>query len=427
MNKPTRHKFANLYQLASGISSKPEQAGHGSPFLSFSTVFNNYFLPNELTDRMDTSEQEQKKYTINEGDIFLTRTSEVIDELGMSSVALKTYQKATYSGFLKRLRPTQEKITYPKFMAFYLRSPLFRKTMTNNAVLTLRASLNEEIFSYLDLFLPEYDDQVKAGDFLYLLSQKIDCNNRINAELEAMTKTLYDYWFVQFDFPDANGKPYKSSGGKMVYNATLKREIPAGWSPCELSEIISRSATGLNPRDNFKLGYGENYYVTIKNVSNGKIVLDGKCDRIDDEALDIINRRSQLLPGDVLFTSIEPVGITYLIQDKPTNWNINESVFTIRPNYDKTTSEHLFLLLSSSEMKAFTKNSSSGSIHKGIRHGVLKTFKLAYGDKTLIDRFSAATKPILNRIDVIDKENQHLTQLRDWLLPMLMNGQVTVA
>jgi len=376
---------------------------------------------------MDTSEQEQQKYSINEGDIFLTRTSEVIDELGMSSVALKSYQKATYSGFLKRLRPIKERMTYPKFMAFYLRSSLFRKTMTNNAVLTLRASLNEEIFSYLDLLLPEYGDQVKAGDFLYLLSQKIDCNNRINTELEAMAKTLYDYWFVQFDFPDGNGNPYKSSGGKMVYNATLKREIPAGWSLCELSEIISRSATGLNPRENFKLGHGENYYVTIKNVNNGKIVLDDRCDRVDDEALEIIDRRSQLQPGDVLFTSIEPVGVTYFIQEKPTNWNINESVFTIRPNSNKATSEYLFLLLSSSEMKAFTKNSSAGSIHKGIRHGVLKTFKLTYSNKVLIDRFSTVIKPIFRRIDVIDKENRHLTQLRDWLLPMLMNGQVSVA
>jgi len=272
-----------------------------------------------------------------------------------------------------------------------------------------------------------FEEQSAIASALKTIDAKIDCNNRINAELEAMAKTLYDYWFVQFNFPDANGTPYKSSGGKMVYNPTIKREIPAGWSPCELSEIISRSATGLNPRDNFKLGHGENYYVTIKNVSNGKIVLNDKCDRIDDETLDIIDRRSQLQPGDVLFTSIEPVGVTYLIQDKPINWNINESVFTIRPNYNKVSSEFLFALLSSSEMKVFTKNSSSGSIHKGIRHGVLKTFKLAYGDKTLIDRFSTATIPILKRIDVIDKENQHLTNLRDWLLPMLMNGQVTVA
>lgn len=276
--------------------------------------------------------------------------------------------------------------------------------------------------------LTPVDDSLKEKivGVLDCIDEKVRTNNRINTELGAMAKILYDYWFVQFDFPDANGKPYKSSGGKMIYNSTLKRKMPVAWSPCELSEIISRSATGLNPRDNFKLGYGKNYYVTIKNVSNGKIVLDEKCDRIDDETLGIIDRRSQLQPGDVLFTSIEPVGVTYLIQVKPANWNINESVFTIRPNYDKTSSEHLFLFLSSSEMKAFTKNSSSGSIHKGIRHGVLKTFKLAYGNKALIDKFSTAMKPILKRIDIIDRENHDLTRLRDWLLPMLMNGQIVV-
>ncbi|BBV49965.1 hypothetical protein STW0522CIT30_12250 [Citrobacter portucalensis] len=140
--------------MASGISSAKEQAGHGSPFLSFSVVFNNYFVPDLLSDLMDTSEKEKETYSIKSGDIFLTRTSEVVDELAMSCVAVKDYPNATFSGFLKRLRPTQDHITYPKFMAFYLRSPMFRKTMTNNAVMTLRASLNEAIFSYLELLLP---------------------------------------------------------------------------------------------------------------------------------------------------------------------------------------------------------------------------------------------------------------------------------
>lgn len=310
----------------------------------------------------------------------------------------------------------------PYFAYYLLKNLDFSRLNSGSA----QPSLNRNYVYPIKITVPKPPEQRKIASVLSSLDAKIACNNRINAELEAIAKTLYDYWFVQFDFPDANDKPYQSSGGKMVYNATLKREIPSGWNQCELSEIISRSATGLNPRDNFKLGHGENYYVTIKNVNNGKIVLDDKCDRIDNETLDIIDRRSQLQPGDVLFTSIEPVGVTYLIQDKPANWNINESVFTIRPNYDKTSSEHLFLLLSSSEMKAFTKNSSTGSIHKGIRHGVLKTFKLAYGNKALIDRFSTVTKPILKRIDIIDRENQQLTQLRDWLLPILMNGQVTV-
>jgi type I restriction enzyme S subunit len=312
----------------------------------------------------------------------------------------------------------------PKYI-YYLLSCLGRiRTSDKSAVPGVnRNELHE-------MAVPAIDDkkqQKKIAAVLSALDAKTACNNSINAELEEMAKTLYDYWFVQFDFPDANGKPYRASGGKMTYNPTLKREIPAGWSQCDLSKIISRSATGLNPRDNFKLGHGENYYVTIKNVSNGKIVLDDKCDRIDEEALNNIDRRSLLQVGDVLFTSIAPVGVTYFIQEKPTNWNINESIFTIRPNFNKITSEYLFLLLSSSEMKTFTKNSSTGSIHKGIRHGVLKSFKLPYGNKKLIDEFSIVVKPILRRIDILDKENQHLTQLHDWLLPMLMNGQVTVA
>lgn len=421
------HRFSDLYKMSSGISSTPKQAGHGAPFLSFSTVFNSYFLPSVLPDLMDTSESEQETYAIKEGDIFLTRTSETVDELGMSSVALKDYPSATYSGFLKRLRPMVEGQTDPRFMAFYLRSPLFRKTMTNNAVMVLRASLNEQIFSYLKLLLPDLGTQTRIGDFLHLLHAKIDLNNRINAELEALAKTIYDYWFVQFEFPDAKGRPYKSSGGTIVWNEALKREIPAGWDALTLGSVISRAGTGLNPRDNFVLGNGDNYYVTIKNVTNGRIILDDKCDRIDDEAMAIIDRRSQLRAGDVLFTSIEPVGVTYLIHEKPVNWNINESVFTVRPNTDVISPEFLMMLLSSSEMKAFTKNSSAGSIHKGIRHAVLKSFKLPYPGRKLVDQFSSGLRPILQEMDTLDKQNRELASLRDWLLPLLMNGQVRVA
>ena len=103
-----KHKFSELYKMSSGISSKPEQAGHGYPFASFGTVFNNFFLPTNLPDLMNSSEKEQEVYSIKKGDIFLTRTSETLNELGMSSVALKDYPNATFSGFVKRLRPICE-------------------------------------------------------------------------------------------------------------------------------------------------------------------------------------------------------------------------------------------------------------------------------------------------------------------------------
>lgn len=427
MNDLKKYQFSKLYAMSSGISSKPEQAGHGAPFASFSTIFNNYFLPDTLSDKMDTSEKEQKTYSIKKGDIFLTRTSETIDELGMSCVALNDYPKATFSGFVKRLRPLQSDLTYDRYMGFYLRSKFFRKTMTNNAIMTLRASLNEDIFSYLNLYLPDYKTQKKSGDLLFLLNSKIEINNRIINKLQLTANLLYEYWFVQFDFPDKSGKPYKSSGNEMLWYADLKREIPKGWECYELSKIIKRIATGLNPRKNFVLGNGTNYYVTIKNIDYGKIYLDEKCDKINDEALRIINKRSDLQIGDILFTSIEPVGITYLVQEKPKNWNINESVFTLKPNHDVVTSAYAYLMLSSKEIKAFTKNVSAGSIHKGVRISVLNTFKVPYGNKELIDRFSSIVSPMLKEMFSRDKENQKLAELRDWLLPMLMNGQAKVS
>jgi type I restriction enzyme S subunit len=116
MNKLQKHKFADLYEMSSGISTKASQAGHGSPFVSFTTVFNNHFLPDSFPDLMDTSENEQETYSVKEGDVFLTRTSETIDELGMSCVAAKDYPGATYSGFLKRLRPLRPDLTYAKYI-----------------------------------------------------------------------------------------------------------------------------------------------------------------------------------------------------------------------------------------------------------------------------------------------------------------------
>ena len=112
MNKLKKYKLNELYEINSGISTKPEQYGVGSPFLSFRTIFNNYFIPEEINEFMNTNEIEQETYSVKKGDVFLTRTSETLDELAMSCVALKDYPKTTFSGFAKRLRPIQNDITY---------------------------------------------------------------------------------------------------------------------------------------------------------------------------------------------------------------------------------------------------------------------------------------------------------------------------
>lgn len=356
----------------------------------------------------------------------MARISETIDELAMSCVAVKDYPRATYSGFTKRLRPKTAGIAYHKYLAFYLRSQLFRKAVTNNAFMTLRASFNEDIFSFLNLYLPEYKEQVKIGDMLYSMEQKIQLNKRICAELEAMAKTLYNYWFTQFDFPDENGKPYRSSGGEMVWNDQLKRKIPKGWDVRPLSHVISSINTGLNPRDNFIFGNGDIQYLTVKNLTTSGTIDFSGCDTVDEQAREIIHKRSDVSVGDILFASIAPLGRCYLIQNPPEKWDINESVFSIRRNASRVTSEFLYMYFMSDTFIKAATSSSTGSIFKGIRINTLLDIAAVIPPKDIVTAFTTQVKTLLALKEQKGTENRELTKLRDWLLPMLMNGQATV-
>lgn len=427
MSKLTKYKFSDLYEMSSGISSSKEQAGHGSPFISFSTVFNNYFLPEELPDLMDTSLKEQEIFSVKKDDVFITRTSETVDALAMSCVAVKDYPKATFSGFVKRLRPKTTGIVYSKYIAFFLRSKYFRKVLDCNTIMTLRASFNEDMFSFLYLYLPDYEEQVRIGDLLYKMEMKIRTNNKINDNLEQQAKLLYDYWFTQFDFPDESGKPYRSSGGKMVWNEQLKMEIPFSWVCSKMENAIEAVRTGLNPRNNFKLGNGNIQYITVKNLClNGSLDFSG-CDTIDEQARQIIHRRSDIQIDDILFASIAPLGRCYLIQENPTNWDINESVFSIRYNSSVLTAEYLYMNLQS---EAFVKRAtacSTGSIFKGIRINSLMDSEIILPPLSVTKEFSKEIKPLFALQKELDRETHTLIQLRDWLLPVLMNGQATIS
>lgn len=407
MSKIIKYPFSQLYDMASGISSTKEQAGHGSPFVSFSTVFNNYFLPDALPDLMDTSIKEQETYSIKKGDILITRTSETIDELAMSCVAVKDYPRATYSGFTKRLRPKTAGIAYHKYLAFYLRSQLFRKAVTNNAFMTLRASFNEDIFSFLNLYLPEYKEQVKIGDMLYSMEQKIQLNKRICAELEAMAKTLYNYWFTQFDFPDENGKPYRSSGGEMVWNDQLKRAIPKGWQVSSIGSVTrnydsKRVPLSQNERDTMKGGIPYYGATGIMDYVN-RHIFDGQYVLIAED-------------GSVMDAKGNP--IVQMIWGK--TW-VNNHAHVLQ-GCNGYSNELLYLLLQHIPVVKIM----TGSIQKKINQDNLNSYKIPQIPDPISQAFYEIVKPMFEKIQFLQAENDELTKLRDWLLPVLMNGQATV-
>ena len=148
------HNLNEIFTFSSGLSKSREEFGFGFPFLSFKEIFNNFFLPSKLENLANTTEKERVSCSIKRGDVFLTRTSETQEELGMSSVALNDYPNATFNGFAKRLRPIEGKVIWPEYAGYYFRSPKFRATVTSMASMTTRASLNNEMMSALKSYYP---------------------------------------------------------------------------------------------------------------------------------------------------------------------------------------------------------------------------------------------------------------------------------
>lgn len=419
MNKLHKYPFNALYDISSGISTSKDQAGHGNPFVSFKTVFNNYFLPDELPDLMDSSPYDQVKYSVKKGDILVTRTSETVNELALSCVALKDYPKATFSGFLKRLRPKKSGVVYEKYIAFFLRSKYFRKVIDCNTIMTLRASFNEDIFSFLDLYLPEFKDQVTIGNLLYSIEHKIQINNKINDNLHAQLKMLYDYWFTQFDFPNDNGEPFKTSGGKLEWNEILKRNIPDNFSVISISQILSFLSGYSFSSDDFKSN-AKYKLLTIKNVQDTGIIPE--VDNFIDDIPMNMPEYCLLKPKDILMSltgNVGRVGILYF-----SNCMLNQRVALVKANNSKIYA-YVYMLLKSDYIRKKFETIAGGSSQANLSPIEAANTHIAYND-LLAEKFSNLAEPLINQIVANLQENLALTELRDWLLPMLMNGQATI-
>jgi len=292
-------------------------------------------------------------------------------------------------------------------------------------------NLNLDLLGRLPFALKALEEQQKIAAALSALDAKIDCNNRINAELEAMAKTLYDYWFVQFDFPydfalgkpATNGKPYRSSGGKMVYNPTLKRDIPAGWKDGtldDLGQIVGGSTPSTTNLGNFTTNGTP--WITPYDLSGNqgnKFISRGAQDVSDEGIKDASLKKFPA--GSVLLSSRAPIGYMAIARVELTT-NQGFKSFVSTNGYSTA-----FIYYTVKNTLETITQCASGSTFKEVSGTVLKTVKITLPQSDVIGQFSNTVEPIFRRQDLLEQENQYLTQLRDWLLPMLMNGQVTVA
>ena len=262
--------------------------------------------------------------------------------------------------------------------------------------------------------IPDLLTQQEIAGILSSLDAKIETNNKLNEKLEEMAQAIFKSWFVDFE-------PFKDK----PFHETELGMIPEGWEVVSLDELTSKFGTGLNPRKNFVLGHGNNYYVTIKNMNNNRIYLDDKCDKVDDEALLKINARSKLKKGDLLFSGIGTIGRVAMVNEEPKNWNTSESVFNMHPS-KLCTSEFLYVLLLSDVFQKFVKMNALGAVQQGIRMASLKSYTIAIPEKKVMLSFCSIIKPIVDYIQSNNEENDRLASLRDTLLPRLMSGELIV-
>ena len=277
---------------------------------------------------------------------------------------------------------------------------------------TAQDNLSWKKLSTIKFPAPDIEVQDRIVNILSVYDDLIENNQKQIKLLEEAAQRLYKEWFVDLHF-----QGYE--------DVKIVDGVPEGWRKTILESVLEKITTGLNPRKNFVLGSGSNYYVTIKNMGDNNIYLDEKCDRVDDEALVKINKRSDLKIGDILFSGIGTMGRVYLVSVPTDNWNVSESVFTMRAN-EKISKELLYLMLLSSDVQGYCDTHAHGVAQRGIRMADLKAYAFTLPSEEIISRFTKIVKPFIERVQKLQKENVHLVEARDRLLPKLMSGEIEV-
>ena len=264
----------------------------------------------------------------------------------------------------------------------------------------------------IEIEIPPLATQHRIATILSRYDSLIENYQKQIKLLEEAAQRLYKEWFVDLRFPGHE-------------NTNIIDGVPEGWEKKTIDDVTCKVTTGLNPRKNFVLGKGSNYYVTIKNMADNTLFLDDRCDRVDNEALEKINKRSDLKIGDILFSGIGTIGRVALVDIPTNNWNVSESVFTLRAN-DIVTKEFLYLMLLSPDMQNYCQSNAHGAAQKGIRMADLKAYSFNLPPFGVIQKFTNLVTPTIKKVSSIRNQIRLLTEARDRLLPKLMSGEIAV-
>ena len=387
---------------------KSEYVSSGVPMLNSKNIGYGEIIESSLDFVPTMVCKRLPQYILHEGDILFGRAG---------TIERHAYVDHNYEGGFQgtnciRVRCLEKDLALYIFYYLWLRA--VKDKIENSAGGSIQSYITTNLLNDIDVQIP--DDYEKKTYILQQIDEKILLNQKINDNLQRQLKTLYDYWFTQFDFPDESGRPYRSSGGKMVYNPTLRREIPVGWESVNIREITSitwgQCPDGENILPVLSKGDGVIDYCSGAGDMKGGFLVDCQAKTNDS--------RRNAHENDILVSVAGKIGDMCFV-DHTISLGRAAMAYTVM-NTDEI--PYVYLTLKSLNKKMMMV--SSGSIQKVINNTNVDDFNFAY-DKKVIQEFSVFSNPIFKELVRIARENKKLTELRDWLLPLLMNGQATVA
>ena len=303
---------------------------------------------------------------------------------------------------------------------FYNLKNRYDELRRNSDANGVRGSITTTALKTLPINLPDYSTQTQIAAILSSLDDKIELNSRIASVLEKMMREIYDYWFVQFDFPDENGKPYQSNGGKMVFNPQLKRNIPQGWEVKKLGDLCSlMNGVNYNKED---IGDKKYKIVNVRNITASSLLLD-------NSNFDAINLKSTLADkylienNDILIARSGTPGAVRILPHANNDTIFCGFIIRCQPN---NVVYKNYLTYSLKMLEGTNAVVTGGSILKNVSQETLKRNYILLPKNNLLDEFNAITSTIIKEMEYTTKQTQTLTALRDFLLPLLMNGQASV-
>ena len=417
-----RYKLGDIAEIIiSSVDKKTKDGEQKVRLCNFVDVYHNWAITKSMHNSFmiaSAKEKDIERLSLKKGYVALTKDSETRDDIGISTYIADNLNNVILGYHCALVKPNED-ILSGKYLNAFLHSNYIKKYFELNATGSgMRYTLSIQTLYDMPILLPSLEEQEYIGNIFSTIDRKIELNRAINHNLESMAKQLYDYWFVQFDFPDENGKPYKSSGGKMIWNEKLKREIPERWfgeNICRIADILS----GGTPSKKEAI-YWDNGTIPFFAPTDysGNIFQISTEEQITEKGL--VHCASSLFEkGVIIITARGSIGKLVVVG---TPMAMNQSCYALQSK----TEEFEYLYFLTRQLIESLKAKGSGSVFKSIIASDIENSWLCIGSNEVVSVFCNKVKPIFESIKEKTLEIAVLTKQRDELLPLLMNGQVKV-